>query len=153
MRYWTISARIIALSILLATEGCSTETKTATVVPPPLPPSGVLFQSAPLKEQFYTAMTPPDAASLSLRELGHKLGFYQGNGVNTDSNGNLYPIRTDYFSAGGDLITASGNNVGIKCEWIADGKTLVTVVSDLPEPQFEVVVKVVRDSVTATTQP
>ena len=153
-----IIKRVTPLALLAAT-ACASQppsaapaTLSSTPVTASITPSN---ENLSQQQDFFTSLPVRDAAERVLTALCHKLSLSQGLNVDIqygspDATIHAFPHNSDYFSAVSELSTASGNKLRIDCEWIADGKTRVTLQSDLPEDRFAVVKNVVAASLQET---
>ena len=160
-----ITNRITPLA-LLAVTACASQPQPATQATAPQPfvsPAAPVTASVPpsnpdlpRQHDFLTALPVRDASQQVLTALCQKLFLGTasnpiGSNVQIEigsPNSTLvaYAQNADYFSAVSELTTSGGNKVRVDCEWITDGKTRVTVQSDLSRDRFAVVERVVSDS-------
>jgi hypothetical protein len=150
-----LSSHLIPLALLAA--GCATQPNANSAAPStPVNASETPSNPAfPRQRELVTSLSVRDAADRVFSGLSNRLGLSHGSNVDVsfgspDSTLHAFPKTSDYFSAIGDLSTASGDVIHIDCEWIAEGKTRVILQSDLPEDRFTMVEQVAADSLTGT---
>jgi hypothetical protein len=99
-------------------------------------------------DRFYTSLSCRDAVSRALNAVHEKFGIpvFNMRPDNTVQN-------ADRFSAWGSVSTAANKSLNIECEWVSDGKTEVTLESDLPPAQMAAMTKIIRDALDAQPSP
>jgi hypothetical protein len=96
-------------------------------------------------EQFVTTLNPRAAALAAEKAVQEKYGLQVGpDDSSRSSQASDETVSGDGFSAHGVATAASGKTITVECEWVADGKTNVTLTSDLPPAQYAAVEHVIR---------
>lgn len=95
------------------------------------------------QDAFVTTLSPIDAADEAAKAIEQRFGLP----VRYDSGSR---ISGDYFLAETGAIAQTGK-LSIRCEWLKDGETRVTLLSDLPADQYKVIADEVRRALTAAS--
>ena len=142
------------IPIALLAGGCATQSHPASESTSTTPVAATETPSSPSfprQRELVTTLNVRDTADRVFSGLCTRLSLSRGSNVDAeyrspDATMHAFPKTSDYFSAIGDLSTASGDVIHIDCEWLAEGKTRVTLQSDLSPDRFAMVEKVAAES-------
>lgn len=145
----------IACIIALFATGCanqrpcvSPDKAPAPAAAAPVAKTSVAQPPAQLHETFITALSPKDAANRAAKAVNQKLGLMLEIGLGNSYAPHFDPSNfgSDHFSSSVGIATQAGKTMHIEYEWLAEGKTMVTLHSDLPKPQYDLVVRIIREA-------
>jgi hypothetical protein len=136
---------------MLWAAGCSSQVPLAVESANPAENASAEVKAPQEQKQLTTALKPREAALAAEAAVNEKYGLAVGNGGGSYQNhADDQAVAGDGFSAHGNAYCASGKSITIGCEWVADGKTEVTLTSDLPPAQYAAVEQVIRAALAAT---
>ncbi|HUO09331.1 MAG TPA: hypothetical protein VM008_13570 [Phycisphaerae bacterium] len=143
------TAAVITLACALSLAGCATQTPPPSAATQPAPEAPTENNPLPNEWTMTTSLAPSDAMQ-TVADLFGKLGFTEDTVAGMWSG----QFAHDYFSANLSARTADGHDIRVNAEWLADGKTLLTTRSNLPEAQNAYLAGKIRGALnTPMTQP